>query len=470
MRYGFDTFSFRKQGLIESKVFFNCNNITNVEGFNITGVQPNGCDRRLVFKIDNKWYKLIGTGNGTLQELPTQDINIESVLIEGNTVDELTAITSIPDFLNKSVYTAIALDAPPDAEVMPSIAIELKIRNNQDQFQKEEFSAEYKLADTDVNVVTVTSDNSLTGQANASIMVSLKQSGTWGGWSSPLLIKDQKASDIKFKATYTVTTLNGEDIAKINKVSCIYCNSNARVSGNNADLLTITSNYEVPLSYVRGHIIHKKLVDSQIIMNVSFREKPKVQELLNVGTGTGERLLIQLDDTGINHNTLKLFFDSKPTYEFDYNTELSQLICTAPVGAAITAQYEYGWEKEEWVLMKKVGTQPQQESNNYMTSFVYELPIDQVNKTVSDIKVNLYRPNGIVTDEVLGMGLGKKQLFVLPHYAKKETVKCSGQFSYDDDSRIITTIVPLGTEIKVSYEWIGETPEVSGIVIAWNEL
>ena len=459
-----------KQGLVTSKTGLNCTNVTAVEGFNLSGVQPTNTNRRVIFKIDNTWSKLTTANNTTtLTAVATQPPTSDSILAEGNTVDELVAVTAIPAFVGKIVYPAIAMFADTDVEVMPSLSIELKTRNNQDKFQHEELSAEYQLADTDVSVVSITSDVTCAGQATVAVMVSLKQNGTWSGWMTPISTKGQKASAIKFKSTYTVTTLDGTDTAKLNRISCIYCNSNSYVSGNTAEILTITADYEKPLSYVRGHVIHKKLMDAEIKAYISFREKPKTREMLNIGTGTGERQTIQLADSGINHNTLQVYFDGKPTYNFDYNTELSQILCIAPEGTAITASYQYGWEKEEWLPMQNIGTQPKQASNNYMTSFAYELPADKDNKSISVVKVELYRPNGTISNEKIGVGTGKRQLFVLPHYAKKETLKCSASFSYDDNSRILTVVATKDAEIKVSYDWIAETHELSGLVAAWNE-
>lgn len=469
MRYGTDVFSFRRQGLIVSKTALNAVGTTDVEGFNIAGVQPADCDRRLLFEVDDVWYKLTGDTTATLTQVATQSPTLDSVLAEGNTVAELTTITAIPGFVGKQIYPAIALDAPPDAAVMPTIQLVLKIRNNQDQFQRDELSAEYPLADQDVDIVSITADTTCTGLATVALMVSLKQSGTWSGWMTPLAAKGQKGSAIKYKATYTVSTLDGTDTAKLNRVSCIYCNGNAYVSGNTAELLTVTQDYENPLSYARCHVVHKKLMDAEIKAYVSFRQKPKSREMINIGTGNNERQLIQLTDTGINHNTLQIYYDGKPAYNYDYNTELSQVLCVATTGAAITASYSYGWEAETWLPMTHDGTQKCIDSGNYESSFCYELPSNVVDKSISVVKIELYRPEGQVTDAPLGTATGQKQLFVLPHFAKKETISCTGAFSYDDASRILTVVAAKDTAIKISYSWSAETHELNGLVSAWNE-
>ena len=470
MRYGADTFSFRRQGLVLSKQSLNATGVTDVEGFIITGAQPADTDRRLAFKVDDIWYKLtITEGAAELSELPTQDITVESLLAEGNTVPELSTITSIPGFVGKQIYTAIALDAPPDAEVMPSIKLELKVRNNQDRYQDEQISPEYPLADIDVDIVSVTADVTTTGQAAVNVMVSLKQSGTWSGWMTMLTAKGQKASAVKYKAVYTVSTLDGTDTAKVNSVSCIYCAGSSVVSGDTAEIMTITQDYENSLQFAQCMVKHKPLMDAVINAFVAFRSSPKKREMINIGTGNGDTQTITLADTGINHNTLSVQYDGRPVYDYSYNTETSQITFTAAEGVAVTATYQYGWEAETWRQMTAQEPQIYNDTGLYATKFTYTLPDDVTGKTISNIKVQLYRPSGTVADQVLGTATGQRQLFVLPHYAKKETIRSNAQFSYDDKSRVLTVVGDKDSEIKVSYDWIAETHEVRGLVAGWAE-
>lgn len=417
-----------------------------------------------------RWYKLsISSGAATLSPVSTQTPTISSVLSEGNTVDELLTVTSVAAFIGKLVYPAIALMSPFDATVFPTVKLSIKGHCNQDQYQKDELSAEYDLADVDNDIVSITFDSVTTGQATVNVQVSLKQNGTWSGWMTTISAKGQKASAIKYKTTYTVSKLDGTDTAKLNSVSCIYRKGNAYVSGNTAEILTITQDYQNPLRYARCFVKHKPLMDAQIKAYVSFRKEIKKRSMLNVGTGTNERQLIQLTDTGIDHNTLQIQFDGKITYAYDFNTELSQILCIAPIGTAITASYEYGVEAEEWLEMTNEGEHIYNSDGLYATSFNYALADTITDKTISVVKVELYRPTGTVTDEVLGVATGKKQLFILPHYAKKETIQLNGFFSYDDTSRILTVVANKDTQLKITYDWIAETHELEGLVCAWNE-
>lgn len=480
MRYGTDNFSFRKQAIIIDNKGLDATKATSVTGFNITGQQPDSCNRCAIFKVDGTYYKLsVAAGVATLTAVATQTPTIDSVLAEGNTAAELAAVTSIAGFVGKTIYPVLVNDAPGDAVVMPTFGLDLKLVSNQDQYSKDEYSAEYSLATGDVDIVSVTADTTTTGNGTAVVQAALKQSGAWSGWMPLINAKGQKASAIKYKATYTVSALGGADSAKVNKTVVIYCAGSSTVSGDTADILTITQNYDNALSFAECMVKHKALTDAQIKAFVAFRSAPKTRTMINVGTGNGSTQTVKLGvkdangnliaDTGINHNTLTVQFDGKPAYNFGFNTEVSELTFTADTGVAVTATYEYGWEAETWAEMTAQVAQPYNDSGYYGTKFTYTLPSGSTDKTISDIKVQLYRPSGHVDNAAIGIATGQRQLFVLPHYAKKETIVCSGSWSYDDNSRILTVVAARDSQITASYDWLAETHEIYGLTAGWAE-
>ena len=144
MRYGFDSFSFNKSGLLTAKQPWDCTAANEVNGFTITKAIPANCDIRIAFAIDSKIQKLSATG--TLTDMPTQPYTTDSILSEGNTVAELEALTSITIFVGKSITPIIAMIAPPDAEILPSIKLALKTKSNQDQYTKVVYSGEYTIS------------------------------------------------------------------------------------------------------------------------------------------------------------------------------------------------------------------------------------------------------------------------------------------------------------------------------------
>jgi len=591
--YNLDALKVNKTALIQSKAALDCSKFTSVDGFTITGVQPSGCDRRLIFSLGatkvagsrtfpittnavaadtvtiggvtltavasgatgnqfnvgttialtaaniatvlnanttfsaiysatadsngvitlsensghvgygntpsvatktgtivfgtgtattsvSTWFKLnVASGVASMVAVATQTPTLDSVLSEGNAISDLTGVTSIPAFIGQQIYTAVALVAPFDATVMPTLSVALNGHNNQDQYQKDEISAEYILSTSNVSIVSVTADTTTAGSGTAAVQVALKQSGTWSGWMSMLAAKEKKASAIKYKATYTVTKLDGTDTAKVNKTEVIYCAGSSTVSGDTADILTITQNYDNALAFAECLVKHKALTDAQIKAFVAFRSAPKTRTMINVGTGNGSTQTVKLGvkdangnviaDTGINHNTLAVQFDGKPAYNFGFNTEVSELTFTADTGAAVTTSYEHGWEAETWAEMTAQAAQPYNDSGYYGTKFTYALPSGSTDKTISDIKIQLYRPSDTVKDAVIGTATGQRQLFVLPHYAKKETIICSGSWSYDDNSRILTVVAAKDSQIVASYDWLAETHEIYGLTAGWAE-
>ena len=115
------------------------------------------------------------------------------------------------------------------------------------------------------------------------------------------------------------------------------------------------------------------------------------------------------------------------------------------------------------------GTTQINDSGLYTTEFTYVIPSHEAPLTVAALKYRLIRPEGTVTNETIGTGTGKRQLFQLPHIAKKETMQCSGQWNYDRESQLLTVIAPAGDDIVVSYDWIAENPRIYDVVAGWTE-
>jgi hypothetical protein len=284
---------------------------------------------------------------------------------------------------------------------------------------------------------------------------------------------------VKYKAVHTVTVLDGTDTSKVNSVTALYTTGSASVSGDTAEIYTVTQNYEVGLGYCQSLIKHKALIDAEIRAFVAFRNEPKQRKMIPLGTGTGTAQTLTLgvagtdgkiiSDSGINQNKLSIYFDGKPYYSYSYNTETSEITVTADAGVAVSASYEYGWEAETWREMTKTTTQPYDSAGTYATYFEYTLPTGEAKKTISNVKYVLFRPSGHITDAALGTATGSRQIFVLPHKAKAETIVCSGSWSYDDDTQILTVVAAQGTALTISYDYIAESQEVYGVTAGWAE-
>ena len=71
--------------------------------------------------------------------------------------------------------------------------------------------------------------------------------------------------------------------------------------------------------------------------------------------------------------------------------------------------------------------------------------------------------------ETLGTATGKRQIFTIPHEARKDTFICNFPFTYNDDNQTLTVIGDKGKDIVVSYDWIAESPHVYGIMAGWAD-
>ena len=272
-------------GLAISKTALNFTNNNVVNMIDIAGSEPADTKRRFAFKIGDKYVKL--DTDGTAVNLATQAITVNSVLTEGNTAAELTALTNIPAFVGKMVYPVVALYAPHTANVMPSAGISVRAGVNTAQYTKTEYSQEYHLSDSPVFVVSALADVATTGGAKVDVTARIKSDGSWGNYMALADVGMKRATDIQFRANYSVTTLDGSDTAKLNAATVTYTSGTAIANGVTTDIVTTTQHFTNNLSYVYALVKHKDLMDAKIKAFVSLRDKPGNVNMKHVGYGTG---------------------------------------------------------------------------------------------------------------------------------------------------------------------------------------
>lgn len=478
MRYGTDVFSFRRQSLLTSNIPWNTTDQTSINGFTIEGSEPSGSNRRIIFKIDDKLYKFT---SGAITEY-TYEGELEDILKYGNTVSELTAIRSIPSWINKKIYPIIALDAPADNTIMPTIKISLKMVSENVVYIQEVESAEFELSSSAgavPRIIEITATDASTGGATTETTVRYKYRTTegeelWSEYGSLNTAKNQDATAVQFKTKYTVNKLDGTQIAKVGSIIIRHTMGATFVNGEVCELYTAMQNYENDLGSVYAVIKHKDLVDSNIQAFANFAAERKKRVLIDLGVSTGiegESMILGVGgvpDPGINQNSIQIYVNGNLYSGYNYNVLTSTINLTVAKNSAITASYEYNVEPEKWIEMEKEFTQPYLEDGTYMSRFSLVLDDeDTIDKHISNVKFVLTRDSGTVTNKVLGKGTGVTQMFVLDHPAKKETIQCNGNWSYDDASKIITVIATKDTDIIISYEWIAEQQEVYGFNCGW---
>ena len=473
MRFGTDELIFNKQALLIAKTPFDAGGQTFVEGFVIEGAEPTGSMRRIIFKVDDSLYKFV---NG----VPTAfdgDADIDNVLTNGNTVAEIGAVDDIPDWVGKKIFPIVALHSPADATVMPSIKMSLKVRSATDVYEKTTETAEIDLTANDTaipRIVDIEATTQTTGRGVANITARVKKDGNWSDWTAIQAVKDMDATAIQFKIRYTVGVIGGADSARVEKIQVRHTFGTAIVSGDNAEIYSVQQNYEHTLQTCAVTVRHKRLIDSVIGAYVSFSRPMKKRVFLPIGISSGAAQVLTLGennsrDAGIDQSSLQLFADGNPIVNFSYNTEVSEVTINVAAGKAITATYNYDRDVEVWREMSVDVNQQPFDDGTYLTRFTYTLPDEELNgQTVTNIRLQLFRTSGRATDEYLGIANGLTQQFVLAHAAKGETLMVNAQFSYDEDSQIVTLIAPHGTELRASYDWIGESHTVYSWAAAWS--
>lgn len=458
-----------KQGLLVSNEPLNLLDKTSVNGFSIEGIEPSNTTRKIAFRVDDVWNR-IGT-DGALVPLSTQEITADSIKNEGNTVAELSALTTVSGMAGKLVYPAVALHASEEATVMPTFGMTVNalIDTIVNVYSFTDYSQEYAISDgEDVPVVSVVAEVETKGNGTVAITARIKQNGEWSEYMSLNAVQMKRASAIQLKAVYTVQNTDGSDSAKISGVVIKYNTAGAVTSNATTEIVTVTQKFTNDLTYVHAYCKHKELIDAEINAYCSIRKQPQKRVQYQVGNGTGALKTYTLPDSGLNQDTLAVYVDGKFISDFGYNTETSEITLTADKDAVVSASYEYGWEMSDWLPMEQ-GASQINDSGNYTTEYTYTIPSHDGIFTVTAVKFELARPEGHVDNETIGTGTGRRQMIRLPHIARKETIVCNGKWSYDYDNQRLTIIAPENEPIVISYDWIAESPKVYSIAAGWAD-
>lgn len=463
---------YERNALLISNEPLDATNATDIDGFTVTSNVPTGTIARLAFKLDDVIYRLSGSSLAEIGEATT-----DNILSNGNIPAELNALSSIPAFVGKKIYPIIALHADEDTTASPTVKLALKTRSNSAVYQKVVDSPIYALAtdseDTLPRISDITCKTTCTGDASVNVQVRLLN-GDWSNFMPLTAAAQAEAEAVQFRLTYSVTNI-GSDSAKVDSITIRHNLGATAVSGDVAELYSVVQNYEVPLQTCYVIVRHKLLRDAEIRAYVNFMQPPDKRELIFIGEGIGlnNQYILGIDsirDSNIDQSTLKIFVDGVQLDDFGYNVEVSEVTVNAPIGAAITASYDYNHGVENWLEMSKlIDSQPYIDDNeSYMTRFSYVLPdADAVNTTQSNVRLSLYRSGGTVTDEDLGSASGLIQQIILPHAAKQETIIFNADWSYNPDSRLLTYVAAKDTPLTLSYDYLGEQQLIYSFAAGW---
>ena len=471
MQRGSDEFQFRRRALLKTTEPLDLTGETQVSGFVIYGTEPAGTSRRIIFEVDGELFYFTNDG---LTKYPSYG-EIDDILKYGNTVADLLEVQGIAKWINKKVYPIIALDAPRDSVVMPKIKIGLKVNCFNDEYTREQFSPIFELKHTDnpARIVTASFNKANIGYAKSDVLIRLRDKfGEWGDWLEMANAAGQEAEAVQFKATYTLTALDGTDEAKVFDCKVAYVTDAYNLSGDALEIYTLPQTYYQDLGTCYAMIKHTELLDAEIKAYIKFATLPKQRKniVIGLGKGTVDTYYLGINggiDPRINQNTLHLTANGRTITDFYYNTQTATVDLKADSGAEIRASYEYDVDAENWVEMAGELTQPYGDAGLFMSRFIYRLTNSE-NKRISAVKFILERKSGTSDEEILATATGKTLTFTLPHRAKKESVYCTGNWDYDEETQILTVTGAPDEVIYLSYDWVGIFPQIENVTVGWT--
>ena len=260
-----------------------CSHIERVTGIAIDSVEPENTTTRYLLSIDGgKWRKY---KSGVWSFADVQDLTANSVLNEGNTKAELTALTanSLTAFAGKVIDVAVAMHIGNNAE-LPSInKFELKCENT--QIKKDLiFSDVIELSDEEVGIIDIDVAKNEADGGFVEVYASV-QNGN-GEWSDyvPYNKVAHKGKAIRFKAEVEVGR-PGVSTAILDNVK-VYHWQSAKSSAIEGKAVLVTKPLTFTNNVNRAHAIlrHPKIADTEFKVYIIFGDSEKIELMPCVAT------------------------------------------------------------------------------------------------------------------------------------------------------------------------------------------
>lgn len=449
INYGLSAFEFRKRALIRYKSFWDFSYFTSVMEFVISGTEPPDTSRRIIFDVDGELYRFV---NNILDKYIWRG-ELDDILEYGNTVGELLELPNLNFFIGKKVKPIIALDAPNNAAVYPSIFIKVKATSYNDIYTKNAYSPIFDL-DSNSRIVQVSESKTTAGNATATTYARIKKlSGEWDDWKFLAEIEGEIATQIQFRTHYVLTTLDGTDYAKIHNISVKFADAD-KLAADSQNYFSQTQNYDSDLHTCYLLVKHSPLYESSIKAFVQMKPPTSKAENINLGNTTGLEQTFLTPQKYFAQDTLHLELDGKPTTNFDFDTSNSSINLTADVGQAVTSSFEFS-PAETWHEMSL------DYSNESETRFIFRTKDSNLREVAVRFEVT---KNSGAESLNLGEGTGKLQTFALEHIPEKIT--CNSAFK--NENQVVQVVQVFGKNITLDYNWRGSLPKILGYTAGWQ--
>lgn len=452
-----------------------------VTGMEITATEPEHTATRYLIKTDDTWQKY-DTTNSIWVDATEQNLTAASVMSEGNTA---TVINNLPeaafsDFTGKTVNVAAALQTT-DTSVQPTVtSITVKGRSGTQTLSKTVTHDTVTLADAEVEIVDIHVETEEVGEGKATVQASIqKADNSWTEYQSYdnfVTSPATTAKAIKFRSVLSVRQI-GVDSARVVSISVKHRTDNVAVFSEGTGVV-LTKTYNFVNSISRAHLMvkHPIVQDTEVTAQISLREAPHTVtgEVLGNGTGAAQTVTLAHNDSVASHN-FALYFDGvqQSAANYSFSPTDGQVTFNAPEGVSVTADYVYGWTKEQFVDMLHDTEYPDKNDNNLVDDqFDYVAGDDGLKGSVGTVRVTLIQHTGTVRDEALGTGTGSQQSFKLAHHAKAETITVTpaeATWRFKDNTDVLQVTAPQGEVISVSYDWAARTNYLDSIACIFNE-
>lgn len=174
-------------GFIVTKKPINLKNAKEVTGFNVVGKG----ELYAVFNINGKWQKIVGN---ELEDVPTQEPSFYSIVEEGNTLEELNDVISVPSLAGGFLNCALAMGAD---DFAPKFKFSIKVAEDGKETVRVLESQEY---DVRGDIQSIAGDCT----ENVVLEVSGYKNKRWLPYV-PIEKAGNGYERVKFKATLTVS-------------------------------------------------------------------------------------------------------------------------------------------------------------------------------------------------------------------------------------------------------------------------
>ena len=461
-----------------------CSNFSTVSGITIEASEPTNTKLTYVFRADDGNWQKYDTSSSTWKDVATQSLTAESVVSEGNTTADVTALTStaLAAFAGKMVNIAVGMEMDADATEAPSLtSITFAGETGATVTTKSVDSDAINLTDSGKPCEILAIDVSKTEESGGTVQVlaSINDGSSWGeyaDYSTYITSPATKATAIKFRAVLTAPNI-GTSVAKINSVSVNHRTDGvATFSEGTGTCISKTYNFSNPITRAHLMVKHPVVDDTEITAYVSLRKPPTYVSGEVLGTGTGKSQTVKLANTdGLASHGFVLYFDGEKQDDSSYSFSPAdgQVTFTADSGVAVTADYIAGWSAETWTPMTHDTVYPDKNDTTLVDDqFDYIAGTNDPTGTVGAIRVDLKQNTGSEKDVVLGTGIGSEQAFKLPHHAKQESITVKpdkATWKYKDKTDVITITAPADEEISISYKWAARSNYLESLTCIFNE-